>query len=149
MTWMLCGSTVHSVPLRGFDSSSGIMSSGDGRDVSTTRCQRRPGHPELEDLGHPAHVHHDVDVLLLTLPAQRERQHPRVRVVPAGRLELAAVPRDVGQAALVHLAGEERARRCTAECALRKAIISWKNRTISRVLLGSVQSNQLISLSWQ
>ena len=65
----------------------------------------------------PVHVHHHVDVHVRRAglaghvereSAEREGEHPRLRIVPAGTEQAAAVPRDVGQPALVDLAGEER-----------------------------------------
>ena len=69
------------------------MSSAEGRAVSRNRHQRRPG-----TIGRPA-----------LEAAKRECQATGVGIVPAGLVELGAVPGNVRQPALVHLAREETA----------------------------------------
>ena len=67
-----------------------------------------------------------------------------------GRVELAAVPRQMSfRPRSFDCAGEEARAGGRLGCRLRKAIICWKKRSRSAFCSGSVQSNQLISLSWQ
>ena len=84
------------------------MSSGEGREVSTTRYQRRPrydGHFKFQSI--PVHVEHRVKVGLAIEAGERVCQTPRFGIIPAWIVQLRAVPGDVRQTALVHLSLEE------------------------------------------